>query len=47
MDDHRIAGAIIALRDERGSYNWTAFWKKQDFIIALRDERGSYNVFVH
>ncbi|EGZ50985.1 DNA-directed RNA polymerase sigma subunit RpoE [Neisseria wadsworthii 9715] len=34
---------IVALRDERGSYNWQSKQWKQWLIVALRDERGSYN----
>jgi len=40
----RLSGlGIIALRDERGSYNFLQVLVKNAFIIALRDERGSYN----
>ena len=34
---------IVALRDERGSYNRTGADNSVKFIVALRDERGSYN----
>ena len=34
---------IIALRDERGSYNVSKEGLNNAAIIALRDERGSYN----
>ena len=34
---------IIALRDERGSYNIVSEQYIPISIIALRDERGSYN----
>ena len=35
---------IIALRDERGSYNAITLLLVVVGIIALRDERGSYNL---
>ena len=34
---------IVALRDERGSYNMDWTLKNLRLIVALRDERGSYN----
>ena len=34
---------IVALRDERGSYNRLTVFAGFHFIVALRDERGSYN----
>ena len=37
------AKRIVALRDERGSYNPVMIEKKDGEIVALRDERGSYN----
>ena len=35
---------IVALRDERGSYNPDFKALSRVAIVALRDERGSYNV---
>ncbi len=35
--------SIVALRDERGSYNQHQERGGTDEIVALRDERGSYN----
>ena len=34
---------IIALRNEKGSYNAINFSYSQSYIIALRNEKGSYN----
>ena len=34
---------IVALRDERGSYNCALVQVRHRYIVALRDERGSYN----
>ena len=34
---------IVALRDERGSYNAIRSRLISSSIVALRDERGSYN----
>ena len=34
---------IVALRDERGSYNRALVMAQSIRIVALRDERGSYN----
>ena len=34
---------IVALRDERGSYNAVSGGYNVSIIVALRDERGSYN----
>ena len=38
-----VRGVIVALRDERGSYNQIGNFATFPFIVALRDERGSYN----
>ena len=40
----RIRTCIVALRDERGSYNGVSKMDKTEAIVALRDERGSYNL---
>ena len=37
---------IVALRDERGSYNKLHALLSVFPIVALRDERGSYNYLV-
>ena len=38
-----FAVPIIALRNEKGSYNKTAVFAEGVEIIALRNEKGSYN----
>ena len=38
-----FAVPIIALRNEKGSYNTYYYLCKQHQIIALRNEKGSYN----
>ena len=41
-----IPGAeIIALRNEKGSYNNRANNRTEWAIIALRNEKGSYNIY--
>ena len=39
-----FAVPIIALRNEKGSYNEPCKHKERHLIIALRNEKGSYNV---
>ena len=39
-----FAVPIIALRNEKGSYNTTYNEKLTALIIALRNEKGSYNM---
>ena len=34
---------IVALRNEKGSYNATAPIRMNKAIVALRNEKGSYN----
>ena len=34
---------IVALRNEKGSYNPFNPYKTQTAIVALRNEKGSYN----
>ena len=34
---------IVALRNEKGSYNWTYDSGHARLIVALRNEKGSYN----
>ena len=34
---------IVALRNEKGSYNKLPFKGKFFYIVALRNEKGSYN----
>ena len=43
--DHAVetAAAIVALRNEKGSYNWQAWGQHRRRIVALRNEKGSYN----
>ena len=38
-----FAVPIIALRNEKGSYNRSFNDRGGDWIIALRNEKGSYN----
>ena len=35
---------IVALRNEKGSYNQFEKLKQYAFIVALRNEKGSYNL---
>ena len=37
------AERIVALRNEKGSYNLKSFAKLSAVIVALRNEKGSYN----
>ena len=34
---------IVALRNEKGSYNGSAAASAEGIIVALRNEKGSYN----
>ena len=34
---------IVALRNEKGSYNASQWRFDRAFIVALRNEKGSYN----
>ena len=34
---------IVALRNEKGSYNFVEEGTKPGYIVALRNEKGSYN----
>ena len=34
---------IVALRNEKGSYNFIGYKAFQPAIVALRNEKGSYN----
>ena len=36
-------GDIVALRNEKGSYNAGRGWQRGGAIVALRNEKGSYN----
>ena len=36
--------SIVALRNEKGSYNPLAFAITSSNIVALRNEKGSYNL---
>ena len=40
------AASIVALRNEKGSYNGRLKADGAVFIVALRNEKGSYNVFI-
>ena len=35
---------IVALRNEKGSYNKHFMKQAQTYIVALRNEKGSYNL---
>ena len=37
-------GLIVALRNEKGSYNPLLSVTGPMFIVALRNEKGSYNI---
>ena len=37
-------GAIVALRNEKGSYNFEKLTDSLLEIVALRNEKGSYNL---
>ena len=38
---------IVALRNEKGSYNYVVPTIHQQFIVALRNEKGSYNTEIY
>ena len=38
-----LVGLIVALRNEKGSYNRTPSTDISHLIVALRNEKGSYN----
>ena len=38
---------IVALRNEKGSYNAYRERRRKPFIVALRNEKGSYNLTEH
>ena len=38
-----MSSSIVALRNEKGSYNLTAYDELFLQIVALRNEKGSYN----
>ena len=39
-----IAPRIVALRNEKGSYNYAVLMIGLFLIVALRNEKGSYNL---
>ena len=39
-----LTKTIVALRNEKGSYNRDGASQEQISIVALRNEKGSYNV---
>ena len=41
---HKTVAAIVALRNEKGSYNLLGKYTVSIRIVALRNEKGSYNV---
>ena len=38
---------IVALRNEKGSYNDSAWFSYNNGIVALRNEKGSYNTYIN
>ena len=38
-----LTGLIVALRNEKGSYNDSGLIGYPEKIVALRNEKGSYN----
>ena len=38
---------IVALRNEKGSYNIPYPYPTNQLIVALRNEKGSYNAYLH
>ena len=38
---------IVALRNEKGSYNYNKLFYPPFYIVALRNEKGSYNWLVN
>ena len=43
MKPKGVINTIVALRNEKGSYNITALFARVLRIVALRNEKGSYN----
>ena len=41
-----FAKSIVALRNEKGSYNSAVNTGRHLYIVALRNEKGSYNARV-
>ena len=46
MPDRLLHGQIVALRNEKGSYNAPELLALGIPIVALRNEKGSYNCHV-
>ena len=44
---HDFNFIIVALRNEKGSYNGILRSNSTGRIVALRNEKGSYNVFLN
>ena len=44
MASFTVKFIIVALRNEKGSYNSLAWLAKEFKIVALRNEKGSYNM---
>ena len=40
----KSSGIIVALRNEKGSYNRPMATATRESIVALRNEKGSYNL---
>ena len=40
----RLSNLIVALRNEKGSYNVIHLANGRTYIVALRNEKGSYNM---
>ena len=43
MWEHKFFQSIVALRNEKGSYNEVKTSSRFTLIVALRNEKGSYN----
>ena len=43
LDELAATVAIVALRNEKGSYNENVGLLVDSYIVALRNEKGSYN----
>ena len=47
MTDTTKPADIVALRNEKGSYNTGGSGQSGTTIVALRNEKGSYNPLMH
>ena len=44
MQENKASWIIVALRNEKGSYNRLPRRRLPNRIVALRNEKGSYNI---